>query len=245
MTGNVQKRSLLLALIGIMVVWAASWGINAVPAVAQDAEQAEITAPTAGQSLFGLVTITGSARAAGFSSYRLEYDDLRDPQTQWFLVQEIVTQQVSDDVLGTWNTNMVPDGTYRLRLRVDRSAGEPLEYVVSNLRVLNSEPTPLPTIAAAPDLPTGAPPTPGPTPTSLIEQPPGSSTDLGGPSDSETIVDEASRMADPDEQDNTPTRINLDRVEESLCTGALVTLALFVVALGYIGLRNMRRQSNM
>ena len=93
------------------------------PVAAQDPAgvSAQITAPTDGARLFGLVTITGSAaHPTAFSAYTLEYKDLREPAAPWFLVQERVTQQVQDGVLGAWNTIMVPDGFTTAAARLSR-----------------------------------------------------------------------------------------------------------------------------
>lgn len=79
---------------------------------------------------------------------------------------------VIDDVLGVWDTTIWPDGLYEIRLTVNTSAGEPIVYTVSPLRVEN-EPPPFvqipedqptlvapPTVAAATEVP---PPTQVPT----------------------------------------------------------------------------------
>ena len=61
----------------------------------------------------------------------------------WGQAQPPVQQQVRDGVLGTWNTSLVPDGFYRLRLCVFLDDGRTGEYIASNLRVANSLPTPV------------------------------------------------------------------------------------------------------
>jgi len=49
-----------------------------------------------------------------------------------------VTQQVQDGVLGAWNTIMVPDGFYELRLRVFLDDDQGAEFIVGKLQVANS-----------------------------------------------------------------------------------------------------------
>jgi hypothetical protein len=214
------------------------------PAAAQTPEGvvAVITSPVDGQQLFGLADITGSAaHPDAFASYTLEYDELSEPAAQWFLVQERVTQQVQNDVLGAWNTNMVPDGVYQLRLRVFLDDGQIGEFVVSNLRVINSEPTPVPTVAVEPAGATPSTPTPGPSPTSLIEQPPGNDPSPGGISGLNTANSsseaEAPTGLPADETDSQSTRINMARVRRAFCAGVYLAIGGFVIMLGYVLIR--------
>lgn len=215
---------------------------------AQDAETATavITFPTDNAQLFGQVNIFGSAaHSSAFDSYTLEYNDLSDPNAPWLLVQPRVRQQVNDNVLGAWNTNVVPDGTYRLRLRVFLQDGQVGgEFTITGLQVVNTAPTPVPTSAGAADSVQPMPPTPGPSPTSPIQQPPGSApaspdviTGLGSTSaldGSETIGTSASTSS-------TTTRINTGRIRNAFCAGVYWALGLFVVMLIYIATRERLR----
>ncbi len=136
-----------------------------------------ITSPVDGQQLFGLVNITGSASASDARSTTTRWNTtIRAIRTaSWMLVQPPWQQQRQNDILGTWNTNMVPDGVYRLRLRVFLTDGQVSgEFVVSNLRVVNSEPTPVPTTAAGGIGNVAERADARPVPTSPIEQPPSS-----------------------------------------------------------------------
>lgn len=212
-------------------------------AVAQSTDDlaAIITSPVDGQQLFGQINIVGSAaHTTAFASYTLEYDDLSDPAQQWFLIQERVTQQIRDGVLGAWNTNLVPDGIYQLRLRVFLTDGQVADYIVSNLHVLNSEPTPVPTVAselggAAPDEPI-----PGPSPTSSIQQPPSANpitSDVVGLQDPGSDTDDTAgeRINKPQKQ------INIARVRRAFCSGAYLTFGLFAVLLVYRALQGRVR----
>jgi hypothetical protein len=210
-------------------------------AVAQDETIAVITSPVDGQQLFGLVNIIGSAaHATAFSDYRLEYNDLSDPNAPWMLVQPPVSQQVNADVIGAWNTNMVPDGIYQLRLRVVLTDGTEGEFVVSSLRVINSQPTPVPTLAAGGIAVSPAPPTPGPSPTSPVHQPPSSNPDAGSVTglDTGNGPDTANVDADPE---STTTRINTGRIRSAFCSGVYLALIAFVGMLVYSLLRGSLR----
>jgi hypothetical protein len=207
--------------------------LGAVRAQSPDQTTAIITSPVDGQQLFGLVNITGGAsHPSAFDYYTLEYNDQGDPTASWLLVQPLVQQQRQNDVLGAWNTNMVPDGVYRLRLRVFLTDGEVGgEFVVSNLRVINSQPTPVPTVGSS-DTSLNAP-TPGPSPTSPIQQPASNSPSAGqfsGQDTASTFPDAAEASAQRTEK---TTRINTGRVRGAFCTGVYLTLGIFGVMVLY------------
>ncbi len=226
----------------VTVLWLASYATGSPPPVraqAPDGTVVVITSPVDGAQLFGRVTISGSAaHPTAFGSYTLEYNDLSDLAAPWLLVQPRIQQQVQDGVLGEWSTNMVPDGTYRLRLRVFLNDGQIGEYVVSNLKVVNTAPTPVPTapsaaLEAAPELP-------GPSPTSPIDQPPSNN-----PSENQVsglpIGSEEEPVSAADTSSQETTQINLDRVRSAFCTGTYLGIGLFAIMIGYILLRGRLR----
>ena len=137
---------------------------GAARAQTEDEVIARITSPVDGQQLFGPVMIAGTARhPAAFDSFMLEYDDLGTPAEEWQPVQERVTQQVDNGVLGMWDTAQVPDGTYQLRLRVSliRRSGR-----AHRARRARGEQRADPGADGAGDVGDAAAPTPGPSPTS-------------------------------------------------------------------------------
>jgi hypothetical protein len=236
-----QRLYILLAIIilsaGLMAVFPDD------AAVAQSEIVVVITSPTDGQQLFGLANILGSAgHPTAFDSYTLEYKDQSDPNAPWLLVQPLVRQQVQNDILGAWNTNMIPDGVYGLRLRVFLSDGQIGEFVVSNLRVINIQPTPVPTGAAGDADITLVAPTPGPTPTSLIQQPPGTTGESIGP---DTAGDGAIPNAPVDlttgRRVEKQTRINTSRIRSAFCSGVYLTLGIFGAMLVYTLIRGRLR----
>jgi hypothetical protein len=233
-----RRLSLLLAvLICFLLV-----GIAA--AQSPDAIVAVITSPTDGQQLFGLINVTGSAEhPTAFDSYTLEYNDQSDPNAAWLLVQPAVQQQTQNGVLGTWNTNMIPDGVYRLRLRVFLTDGQSQEFTVSNLRVVNTAPTPIPTTAAGVSDPALNAPVAGPSPTSPIEQPPSSNPVAGDT----TVLDPTGGESAPLEAVSSgsraekSTRINTERVRGAFCAGVYITFGIFGMMLVYSLLRGRLR----
>jgi len=230
-------RLLLSLIIGIALGAVSAARAQDSPAVAQ------ISSPGEGAHLFGPVNITGTAQhPAAFDRYTLEYDLLSDVSADWILVQEPVTQQVQEGVLGTWNTSAVPDGIYQLRLRVYLDTGEFSEAIVSNLRVQNSQPTPVPTTGPAGIAP-GAGATPGPTPTSPVIQPPTVIPQLaleeptpvessGGAPDSSLLQRETGTGS---------ASINFSQVQQAFCTGGIVALVIFVALAVYAGVRRVSR----
>ncbi len=232
-------RWLAIAVIVIVVV-----GIN-LPhqTAAQDTGTATaiITSPVDNEQLFGLVSVTGSAsHTTAFDSYTLEYNDLSDPNAPWLLVQPSVKQQVSNDVLGSWNTNVVPDGVYSLRLRIFLQSGDVGgETIVTGLRVVNTAPTPVPTTAGASGS-ADATWTPGPSPTSPIQQPPSNNPatpevitglDASANSGSTTIANSGTKT----------TRVNTGRIRNAFCTGVYWAIGLFVIMLVYVAMRGRLR----
>jgi len=245
-----MSRGLCVALTAFIIVACAGLGALAddgiVRAQSGDQARAIIVSPVEGQQLFGLVNILGTAEhPSAFARYTLEYDDLSDPTVTWLLVQPAVQQQVRDGVLGTWNTNVVPDGVYRLRLRVFLDDGQTAEYIVSNLRVTNRAPTPVPTIPAVEAAPAAPSVTPGPSPTSPVVQPPSNNPVEADAVESEALPSNRTNTGQAVSTRRDSTRINLTRVREAFCTGFYLAVGLFALMIGYSLVRRRpgRRQS--
>ncbi|MBN2305565.1 MAG: hypothetical protein JXQ72_13870 [Anaerolineae bacterium] len=232
----------LVIFLAVLLIWL----VPSVFAQQPDGVTAVITAPGEGEQLFGQITIIGSAdHSTTFGSYTLEYNDLRDPGADWLLVQPRIQQRVQNGTLGVWNTVVVPDGTYALRLRVFLTDGQQAgEYVVSNLSVINSEPTPVPT-AAGDSAVSSTAPAPGPSPTSPIQQPPSNnpSGDISGLDSSGTGADAPPPAfgVDDTDTDQTTRRVNTTRVRSAFCTGVYLTLGLFGFMILYLLVRGRLR----
>ncbi len=150
-------------------LWAA-WAVLAllVPqSVAAQSEQTiRISAPASGDVLQGLVDITGTSAVDGFLSSELSFAYASDATNTWFLIYR-TDQPVTEGLLAAWDTNLVTDGDYDLRLRVSLQDGSLIETLVTGLRIRNQTPTetptPEPTLTPKPfdtPLPTPLPPTP-------------------------------------------------------------------------------------
>jgi hypothetical protein len=96
-----------------------------------------LTYPISGDELRGVVEITGTANIENFAFYKIEYLST-EPDSIWRAISA-GTEMVMDDVLGTWDTSLVPTGDYRFRLVVTDTAGNaPLPCVVQ-IRVLREQ----------------------------------------------------------------------------------------------------------
>ncbi len=106
---------------------------------------AAITFPPPIYLLRGAVDIRGTAAVQGQAGYYLEFRPLQADFTSsednagWSPATLPVNAVVNDDILGTWDTTVIPDGAYELRLTIIQSSGNVFARV-SPLRVENEPP---------------------------------------------------------------------------------------------------------
>ena len=191
--------------------------------LAQGCAQVVITTPAPGDTVRGIVPIEGSATIGDFQFYKVEYSTADQPEF-WRAVSTTYPQPVIEGVLDQWNTTVLPDGIYHLRLTaVDIRGQEVCHFFVRNLRIANQEPTATPTPAAPPTLPGPSPtatspatPTPAATPTPTATAAPILPTRQPQiPLLSE--IRESARQA-----------FDVERVRDAFLLGAATTTALFV-----------------
>ena len=153
-------------------------------AFAQTETGIRITSPASGATLRGLVDILGTTATEGFFSAELSFSYGSSPTPTWFLIAN-VDQPISDGLLAQWDTNLITDGDYDLRLRVTLQDGSVLDSVVTGLHIRNLTPTETATVpptvtpefyeTAAPTSPPTLTPAPTatrrPTPTPLPPNP--------------------------------------------------------------------------
>lgn len=159
---------LLLLLIGVFLVVV----IEAAPSRSpqEQGPEAVITSPRDRAVVRDKVSIQGTATHPEFWKYEVAYGLEPNPGDQWILIGAVHETQVVDNVLETWDTTLLPDGNYSLRLRVVRRDGNYQEYFVREVAVANTQPTDTPTPAVTPT-PTNTPTPLPPTPTIVIELP--------------------------------------------------------------------------
>lgn len=216
-------RQVAAIVLVVCCLLAASWGrlwalpLNPAP---QTQSMGQITSPRDRASVRGLVPVEGSATHAQFQKYELHYGPEPNPNNQWSPVgNSPFTVPVVQGRLALWDTTVIPDGLYSLRLRLVRLDGNYDEYFVRGIQVANAQPTETPTPQATPT--TAAPTvTPLPTPTVMIAVPTLSSPT---PRPSDTPLPTAPPTATP-EQMNLP----FQSVNDAACWGTVATLAAFV-----------------
>lgn len=81
---------------------------------------ATISSPAASTTLFGSVTLSGTASSPYFTQYTLEYGAGSSPTT-WIAIGSPYTTQVTNGALGTWDTSALSNGAYTVRLTVNDS----------------------------------------------------------------------------------------------------------------------------
>ncbi|MBI5354459.1 MAG: hypothetical protein HZB50_17600 [Chloroflexi bacterium] len=116
-----------------------------------------ITSPRSGQILRGKVEIIGNLDVPNFSSAQLEFkydlpaEGASDSAETWFSIQTF-SQPIKDAPLTVWDTTLLTDGDYTLRLRVFLQDGSFQDVLVSNIKIGNdiSLPTDTPTATLIP-----------------------------------------------------------------------------------------------
>jgi hypothetical protein len=136
---------------------------------AQDTPTVAITSPVPGETLRGQANIIGSTDAPGFISGQLDFSYASDSTGTWFPLQAL-SQPVFDSPLFTWDTILITDGEYILRLRVYLDDGSFQEVTVPVTIQNDTLPTPTATVTSIPEEVTVLIPTPfllaaSPTPT--------------------------------------------------------------------------------
>lgn len=139
-------------------------------------DEQNISSPQSGAVLQGTVQIIGFTDVAGFQSSEISFCYSDQPNT-WFLIQQS-TKPVKNELIATWDTTTIADGSYKLRIEIFLVNGQKAESIVSGLRVRNYTPietmTPdresliKPDSTSTPYLPTA---TPHPTPTVIPQNP--------------------------------------------------------------------------
>jgi len=137
-----NKRFLLmvLVLLALTVPMAAHAQTDAMTAADPNAN---ISWPPVVYVLRGSFEVRGTANLANMTNYFLEFRPLNaslqpvGSDTDWFPAVLPSASAVQEDVLGVWDTTLVADGLYELRLSVNVSAGSPVVISVSPLRIEN------------------------------------------------------------------------------------------------------------
>jgi hypothetical protein len=215
-----MRRALVVILTGLWLVLS-SWLVEATPL--RQAAQAIITDPQPQATLRGRVNIVGAAAHPQFDRYELAYT--REPigTGDWVFMMDNRSQVTQVGLLAIWDTTVIPDGTYALRLRVIRKDSNYDERVVGQLIVANTRPTETPTPENTPT-PTVTPTPRPPTPTIVVEQP-ALQTPTPRPTSTPTATGEATPSARPSQTGN---GLSLRGLAQSFVMGGAAALGIFL-----------------
>jgi hypothetical protein len=185
-----------------------------------EAGEATISSPVPGQAVQGAMVIRGTNSVAGFQSYEIDFSYSTDIAQTWFLIQES-TLPVQDGVLAVWDTTIITDGVYNLRLVITRTGGEPVEMQVADLRVHNY--TPIETdnyigtklnVTTAQEIQTVTP----------------------SPKATSTLADN-SLPSTPTPLPTNPAQVTSSLVLQAFGKGIAFTIGIFSILSGYMGIR--------
>ena len=226
-----MRKRILSGAMALMMVWLAvgspGW------AAPQQQARSVVTYPTDGMTVSGMVEVTGIATHPNIDFYQVRY--AAGPQetgdSQWVDFAIVDGTQVENDVLGTWDTTVIPDGQYTLALAVwgvNDSSG-PYVFFVRNLTVNNAQPVPSPTSEEPTPTPEPMPTAViGPTPTPVSVEQPATPTPRPTPTSQSEVVEESTTpSAGSDEGLSVP--LDVTELRTAFCTGGLITVMLLLL----------------
>ncbi len=179
-----------------------------------------ITSPAEGQSIAGMVYITGTAAGPSFARYEIAFAYEPNPTDTWFEMQPPSAAQVAAGTLAVWDTRSIADGIYMIRLRVYSTDSQtPAEAIVHRVIVQNAAPTP-----ALPNVPTQAP-------TSAPQLP-----SLAAPVESNTSIPAVPSV--PSVPSSPAPSLDLAPFSSAFCSGIYITFGAFLILGTYAALRD-------
>lgn len=211
-----MRKTVVIVTLGLLLLIAMPLG-----QVVESQSLGQITSPRDRAEVRGLVPIEGSAIFPEFQKYEIHYGPEPNPADQWVSISgSPFTVPVVQGRLGLWDTTIIPDGIYSLRLRLVRMDGNYDDYFVHGIQVLNTQPTDTPTPAATPTLaePTD---TPQPTATIVIGVP-----TVASPTPRPTSTEVPTAL--PSDTPEPPMDLPFGNVNDAACWGAGATIAVFV-----------------
>jgi hypothetical protein len=112
--------------------WAAATGVTSQLAPTEDTSEAGapllVAAPAATQTVSGLLRISGRASSPQFQSYTVEWGRGVEPAS-WVRIHQS-NRRVIGGVLASWDTTLVPNGPYTLRVRLQDEQRGMLRFTV-------------------------------------------------------------------------------------------------------------------
>ncbi|OQY47039.1 MAG: hypothetical protein B6242_06010 [Anaerolineaceae bacterium 4572_78] len=113
-----------------------------------------ISYPNDGEVVRGIVSVRGSAVHPAFNRYEIHYTKEPVERNDQWILNVTATQPIMNGELAIWDTTNLPDGYYRLRLRVIYANGSYGEEERENIVVANTlvadTPTSIPIVTETP-----------------------------------------------------------------------------------------------
>jgi hypothetical protein len=185
-------------------------------------QNSQILSPKPGQALQGNIPIVVDTTVQKFQSVELTFAYASNPTKTWFLIYQGI-QPVSNGPLVAWDTSVITDGDYDLRMVITFLDSSQQSVTVSGVRVRNYSPvetdTPMPATPTSPPA-TADTPIPTITPTHMPTPLPPAATPL---------------------QPN-PAELHQQDVWINAGKGALAIVGLFALAGLYQAVRSFGRQ---
>ncbi len=124
------------------------------------AQNPQIITPKPGQALQGNIPVVVDTTFQKFQSVELTFAYANNPTKTWFLIYQGL-QPVSNGPLAAWDTSLITDGDYDLRMQITFLDGSQQTVEVAGLRVRNYSPvetdTPMPATPTSPPATVEAP----------------------------------------------------------------------------------------
>ncbi len=187
---------------------------------AQSPNKGEITNIRADEVLRGIADIRGTTAITGVVSWELAFGYANDTTGTWFLIAENNTS-IQNGLLADWDTTLIADGNYNLRLTLFFEENRRSHLIVENIRVRNY--TAIETL----------------TPTASITPTPFTETPVPSQTPTPTVVPtHTSIPSTPTPLPTNPVEISHQDINNQFLRGAAGAAALFIV----IGLYGSIRQ---
>lgn len=137
--------ALTLTLLAVLILFTAAFQ-NILPVPGTEDPNANVSYPPPVYTLRGQIEVRGTVNLPQVTRYYLEARPLSPDGSElgteqpWLPITLPSNVLVIDNVLGVWDTNLLPDGLYEMRLTVEVTGVAPRQSVVSPLRIENEIP---------------------------------------------------------------------------------------------------------
>jgi hypothetical protein len=220
------KRVLVafIVLVGSLVLSVPGWAAPHLQA------RSVITYPSDGMTVSGVVDVTGIATHPNLSFYQLRYASgaQETADSQWIDFAIVPGQPVDNDVLGSWDTTVIPDGQYTLALAVwgENDGNSPYVVFVRRVTVNNAQPVPSPTSDQPTETPEPAPTVPaGPSPTPIPVELPATSTPRPSVTPISAVEENTTEVADGT-GDEPILDLDVSELQDAFCAGGTISMVL-------------------